>query len=144
MLQIVKAAGCLLQSCGSWLLNSILHLYGWIRSRFTADASSTTWLTIQTPARAILSHKKNKERKMTTTATNLLQYYFSPPFFRLCYCGFREAYLSAWFDASGAHASALVHFAQVHSFLIVDRPVDLSVFDVSAYTSIKKNGLKIV
>lgn len=40
-------------------------------------------------------------------------------------------YLSARFDASRAHASALVHFTEVHSFLVVYRPVNLTVFSVS-------------
>lgn len=41
-----------------------------------------------------------------------------------------EIYLSARFDASGTHASALVHFAQIHSLLVVDGPVNLSVQSV--------------
>jgi hypothetical protein len=42
-------------------------------------------------------------------------------------------YLSARFDASRAHASALVHFAKIHAFLVVYRPVNLTVFAVPEY-----------
>ena len=58
------------------------------------------------------------------------------PLFLICYCWLFiclhfSAYLSARFDASRAGASALVHFAQVHPFLVVRRSINLSVVYVS-------------
>jgi hypothetical protein len=52
-------------------------------------------------------------------------------FIYLCLLVLFIFYLSARFDASRAHASALVHFTEVHSFLVVYRPVNLTVFSVS-------------